>query len=361
MANARDILVVGGTGVVGARIGALLAPRFPGLVVIAARDELRAASVCRDIGHGATSRRIDVDDPVSIRPALRNVGTVMSCVAQREPHLLRTCIAHGLAYTDIAPRLAFGQGYEDLAVEARTTGARILLGAGLSPGISNMMAKKLAAVLPRVERIETAILLSIGDEYGPDSLNHVLEALTHSNSVFEGGRHREALPFSEGRSVRFPEPLGERATYLFPWSDVVGYPKTLGVRTALGRFALDPPWVGKLVSLLMRAGARDWLERPGVRRGNRRAIDRVKRLYRRNDRFALVVTAEGGGRRASMSLDGRHQADVTATGAAEFARALAADEVSEAGLWLPEQIVSYERFFAELATHGYEPTTSPDA
>jgi len=173
MSNSTEILVVGGYGVVGRRIAAHLAGWFPGSVIIAGRDEQRAAATCRELGHGSRPRRIDVNDPTSIGPALENVGTVMSCVSQQELHLLRMSIARGAAYTDIAPRLAFWQGAEELNAEARKTGARILLGAGLSPGISNMMARKIGATLGRVERVETAILLSLGDKYGADSLNHV--------------------------------------------------------------------------------------------------------------------------------------------------------------------------------------------
>jgi saccharopine dehydrogenase-like NADP-dependent oxidoreductase len=356
MASALDILVVGGYGVVGRRIAAHLAPHFPGRLLIAGRDEQRAAALCRELGHGSRPRRIDVNDPASVRPALDGVGTVMTCVAQRELHLLAMAIARGLAYTDIAPRLAFWQGAEQMDAEARRTGARILLGAGLSPGISNMMARQLARALGRVERIETAILLSLGDEYGPDSLVHVLEAVTRPARVFEDGRHREVLPFSEGKCVGFPNPLGPRTAYLFPWSDVVYYPKTLGAQTAVGRFALDPPWAGRVASLLVRAGAGSWLQRPGFFQGHRRAVERLKHLYAGHDRFALVVTAEGAGRVLRMSLVGRHQADVTAVGAGELARALAAEELTEPGVWLPEEVVSHERFFEELAVLGWKPT-----
>lgn len=187
MSESRDILVVGGYGAVGRRIAAHLAPRFPGRVVIAGRDERRAEALCRELGHGTRARRIDVDDAASIGPALEGVGTVMACVAQRELHLLRTAIERGLAYTDIAPRLAFWQGAEEMAAEARRTGARIVLGAGLSPGISNMMARQLATVVGRADRIETSILLSLGDEYGPDSLHHVLEAVAQPFDVLEDG------------------------------------------------------------------------------------------------------------------------------------------------------------------------------
>jgi saccharopine dehydrogenase-like NADP-dependent oxidoreductase len=312
--------------------------------------------LCRELGCGTRARRIDVEDLASIGPALDGVGTVMMCVVQRELHLLRSSIARGVAYTDIAPRLAFWQAGEELAVEARRTGARIVLGAGLSPGISNMMARQLAKTLGHVDRIETSILLSLGDEYGPDSLHHVLDAVTQPFNVLEDGHRHDAVPFSDGKRVDFPEPIGPRTAYLFPWSDVVYYPKTLSARTSLGRFALEPAWVSKLAALLVRAGARGWLKRPGVLGSNSRGIDRLKRIYAGRDHFALVVMVEGNGRVMKMSLAGRHQADVTAAGAAEIARALAEGEVEQAGVWLPEEVISHERFFDALAALGWKPS-----
>jgi len=356
MSEGRDFLIVGGYGVVGRRIAARLAPLFPGQIVIAGRDERRADDLCRELGHGSRPRRIDVGDVAAITSALDGVHTVMTCVAQPEMHLLRTCIARGVAYTDIAPRLAFWHGAEEMAGEARQTGARIVLGAGLSPGISNMMAARMAKEVGRVDSVETAILLSLGDEYGPDSLHHVLEAVTQPFTVLRAGHRQPAVPFGEGARVVFPTPLGARTAYLFPWSDVVYYPKTLGAQTSIGRFALEPAWAGSLASVLVRAGARRWLNRPGFSRGNRRAIDRLKRIYAGRDRFALVVTVKGGGRVMTMSLAGRHQADATAAGAAELARALAAGEVERAGVWLPEEVISPERFFDALASLGWRPT-----
>lgn len=364
MSSGSDILLVGGYGVVGRRIAARLAPLFPGQVVIAGRDERRADDLCRELGQGSRARRIDVGNVAAISAALDGVHTVMTCVAQSEMHLLRTCIARGVAYTDIAPRLAFWQGAEEMDAEARRTGARIILGAGLSPGISNMMAARMAKDVGRVDSVETAILLSLGDEYGPDSLHHVLEAVTQPFTVLRAGHRLPAVPFSEGARVVFPTPLGARTAHLFPWSDVVYHPKTLGAQTSVGRFALEPAWAGRLASVLVRAGARRWLKRPGFSRGNRRAIDRLKRIYAGHDHFALVVTVEGGGRVMTMSLAGRHQADATVAGAAELARALAAGEVERAGVWLPEEVISPERFFDALAALGWRPTmdeSSPSA
>lgn len=95
MSDGTDILLVGGYGVLGRRISAHLAPCFPGRVIIAGRDQWRAAAFCRDLGHGARSRRVDVDVLATIAPALDGVGMVMACVAQWELHLPRAAIAGG--------------------------------------------------------------------------------------------------------------------------------------------------------------------------------------------------------------------------------------------------------------------------
>jgi saccharopine dehydrogenase-like NADP-dependent oxidoreductase len=211
-------------------------------------------------------------------------------------------------------------------------------------------------MLGRVDQIETAILLSLGDEYGADSLAYIFEELTRTWTVVENGRWRQALPFSEGRRVHFPAPFGARTAYLFPWSDVVYYPDTLGATTALGRFALDPPWLGRLIASLLRTRVRSWLERPGFIAGNRRATEHLRRLYTNQDGFALVVTATSGERSVKASLAGRHQSEATAIGAAELVHLLATGAISDAGVWFPEQVVAPERFFAALAAHDYKPT-----
>jgi saccharopine dehydrogenase-like NADP-dependent oxidoreductase len=356
MGNRSDILVVGGYGVVGRRIAALLAPQFPGRIVIAGRDLARADALAGAVGNGARATRIEINDRLSIEGALGGVGTVMVCVAQAVTLLLDAALERGLAYTDLAPRHAFQRDAKKLADDARRTGARILLGAGLSPGVSNVMAARLLERLGRIDRIETSILLSLGDEYGPDSMRHVLDSVGQAFSVMEGGRTRSAVPFSEGVDVVFPAPLGTRRAYLFPWSDVVHYPATLGATTALGRFALEPAWLGTLAAVAMRFGGQKWLGRASALRGEHGLLERLKARSTGRDQVGLVVTAEGGGRTARMALAGRHQAEVTALGAAELVRALTAGEVDSAGVHLPEQVIAPARFFDALAAGGWNVT-----
>ena len=89
MPEKQDILIVGGYGEVSRRITALLEPTHPGSVLVAGRNPSQATEL--------RSRRIDVDEPASIEAALAGVGTIVACVRQREPHLLRAAIRHGIA------------------------------------------------------------------------------------------------------------------------------------------------------------------------------------------------------------------------------------------------------------------------
>lgn len=338
-----------------------MASAFPGRVIVAGRDSAAAEAACRRIGFGSRPCRLDVSDRASVEKGLKEVGTIISCVSQPQPHALHAAIERGLAYTDVAPRLSLGVDVRQRAEVASRTGACIVLGAGLSPGVSNMMARQLTTLIEQPEHLETAILLGLGDEYGRDSLRHVIDAAAQPFSLHEDGEAHFVQPFSDGKPVNFGAGLGVRTAYLFPWSDVVNYPATLGVRSAVGRFAVNPAWASAACHWLMRAGVIPWLQTKLARRPGKRvpALDVVKRPYIHDDRFALVVTMKGRGRELRAVLSGRHQADITAAAAAVLGRMLASREVAAPGVWLPEQVVPHQAFFERLAAVGYRCAIEP--
>lgn len=168
----KDILITGGYGTVGRRVAADLAPDYPGCVVVAGRSTEKAAQLAIELGHGVRGRSVDVGEPLSVETALGGVGIVMSCIDQAEPHLLRAAIRRGLAYTDIAPHLMTRCPTEAMKAEAAQTGARIVLGTGLAPGISSLLARLGADRLGAIESVQSNVLLSVGDTYEPASRVH---------------------------------------------------------------------------------------------------------------------------------------------------------------------------------------------
>jgi saccharopine dehydrogenase-like NADP-dependent oxidoreductase len=324
---------------------------------VAGRDTEKATRLAAELGHGARGRRVGVGDPGSVEAALDGVGVVMSCIDQPEPHLLRAAIGRGLAYTDIAPHLMTRRPTEAMKAEAAQTGARIVLGTGLAPGISSLLARLGAERVGAVEKVESNVLLSVGDAYGPASCAYLLEEIALPYAVFIEGREMPTRPFGGYARVDFPPPLGRRTAYLFPFSDQVFFPETLGARTVLSRLALEPAWLGALLAVLAWLGVTAML---GRRKGSEERVQRLntwlRRRYDGRDFYAVAVEVEGARGRVRGSLVGRGQATATAIGAAAVVRALAEGEVKQAGIWLAEEVVAPESFFGHLAARGLVPT-----
>lgn len=328
-------LVVGGTGEVGRRIARSLEP---GSALIGSRRE-----------GGDDVRRIDVGDPASIETALDGVSTVVACVRQPEPHLLRAVIRRGLAYTSIAPPWLPWEALRPLDAEARATGARVIYATGLEPGISSVLARLGADRVGAVDAVETALLLGVGDAYGADSLAFLIEELTQRYDVVVEGRSVPSLAFRGSAPVAFPEPFGVRAAHPMPFRDQLFYPHTLGAKTAVARLALDPPWVDRLVTALVR-GARPCLRGRASRGPLHGLADRLKARYA--GRRPVRVGGRGPRSRSHRPNDvGRHQAEATAVGAVATAEGRATG-----GVWLAEQVVPPVPFLARIASAGLTPT-----
>ena len=339
-----EILVVGGTGEVGGRIVAHLRASYGGNAVIVAARHADLAN--------SPVRAIDVDDPRSVGAALDGISTVVVCARQREANVLHAAVSRGIAYTSIAPPWLEWPRVDALHEEALRTGARVVLGTGLEPGISSVLARIGRDRLGGAEAVNSALLLGLGDAYGADSMSFILEELAQEYEVTVAGKSEVARAFDHAVCVEFPA-IGSRRAYRMPFTDQRYYVKTLGAKTAVARLALDPPWVSELVAALTRVGVARFA---GSGRARLRAIaDRLKRRYRDRDRFALVVEVANGERVVRSTLVGRGQAAATAAGAVAVVDALHTSAMSTPGVWLAEQVIDTEAFLARIAQLGFVP------
>ena len=351
--NARGILIVGGYGVVGGRIAAELAPDYPDQVIVAGRNLDRANAIATAIGHGVRGCELDVTVSSSIAAALGDVAVVMSCIDQPGRGLMHAAIERGLRYTDITPHLTeLGRGaaYEKIDAAARASGARLVLGTGIVPGIANVMVRAIAGALGGAEEIETSLLLSARDVAGPASFDYFLQELSMPFEIHVNGADHPAYAFGDRQPVEFPPPIGMRPAYLFPFSDQVLYPRTMGARTVRTRLAIEPTWLAKLLAMVVRTGAARLISRGAVRRAI--AKGRGKDVPREDALFALRVDVTHQGQSSHATLLGRTQADAAAAGAAGVLRALLDGEVAKPGAWMPEQVIDPGPFFARLAARG---------
>lgn len=347
---ASRVLIVGGHGEVGRRLASELEAAEAGRVILGGRH---ARSTL-----GLPAIRIDVDDPGTFAPALEDVG--LACVRQREPHLLRAALERGIAYTSIAPPWIPWAETRPLHERAQRTGARLVLAAGIEPGITSVLARASADRLGGVDAIESALLLSLGDAYGADSMAFIFEEVVEPYAIRVDSREGPAHAFERPRSVRFPPPLGLRRAYAMPFRDQLYYPFTLGAKTAIARIALDPPWLARGLAVLLPLGLRKLLRR-GSSGAVRELIGKLRARYEGRDGYGLVVEVRRGRRMIRSSIVGTQQAQATAIGVAAIAEALWRGEVDPPGVWLAEQVIDPARFLARIGRRGIVPVVEDAA
>jgi len=347
----QSVLIAGGYGVVGRRVAAHLARDYR--VLVAGRHQAQANSVAATIGHHAVGRELDITNNRLIAAALDGVTAVVSCIDQPQRLLLHAAIERGLAYTDITPHLVElgrAEAYDDLFIAAKRAGSRVVLGTGIVPGISNVIVRALANSLEGAEKIVTSLLLSAGDTSGPASLDYFAKELTMPFEVHTDGQDVAAHAFTDPTLTEFPPPFGHRWAYLFPFSDQVLYPRTMGAKTVVTRLSLEPPRLGRLLAVVLRIGAARLLAVDRVRRTL--VAHRGKKAGRDEPQFALRVDVAHRTQSASGTLLGGAQADAAAIGASSTIRALMEGEITSSGVWMPEQVIDPTRFFSRLAEHS---------
>jgi saccharopine dehydrogenase-like NADP-dependent oxidoreductase len=208
----------------------------------------------------------------------------------------------------------------------------------------------LVDTLGGVDEIETSLLLNAGDVSGPASFDYFLQELAMPFDIHVDGKDRNVRAFSAPRLVEYPPPVGLQLSYLFPFSDQVLYPRTMGVRTAITRLAIEPGWLSKALSVVARTGISHLLAIGAIRH----AIARRRKAAPsdKGARFALRVDVRRGQNSRHATLFGQTQADAAAAGAAGVARALIEGEIREPGAWMPEQVIDPGPFLSRLAAHG---------
>ncbi|MGV9454079.1 saccharopine dehydrogenase [Streptomyces sp. NPDC003635] len=292
------ILVIGGYGAVGAAVSARLGEWFPGRVVPAGRDEIRA----RRLG----GVRVDVGDLDGFRRVLDKLGDVSAvvlCVEPEDASLARVCVERGIGLVDVGASHQLLDAVADLDGPAVASGATVVLSVGVAPGLTNLLAHRVHEAVGGAERIDVTVLLGSGERHGTDAVRWTVEGL--------------AEPVTAGPRTVFLPGHGTHRAHPFPFSDQHTLRRTLGVPEATTRLCLDSRPLTAALFALRRTGVVRGA--PGTRRLLTGAFSRV---HLGGDAFALRADARRGDAAASLALTGREQSRVTGLVAAEVAREL---------------------------------------
>jgi saccharopine dehydrogenase-like NADP-dependent oxidoreductase len=139
---------------------------------------------------------------------------------------------------------------ETLALDekAKAAGISAVGGVGITPGITNILAKLGAERLNQVEQIDIDFAAFRSIAHSPALLHVILWEFDPNTKIrycFENGKLIPNPPFSGERTVHFPDPIGTQTTYYVPHGESQTLSKNIeGVKKVYIRGTFPPRAMG---------------------------------------------------------------------------------------------------------------------
>jgi saccharopine dehydrogenase-like NADP-dependent oxidoreductase len=316
-----------------------LGERLPGKVICAGRSLQKAEKFAATTNGRVLPMKLDAGLPLQPEQ-FEEVRLVVMCLDQSEPAIAKLCAELSIHYIDISAQHGILSRIEQYDESARKSGAVLALSVGLAPGMTNLLAKKAASTLDKVDGIDIAIMLGLGEEHGDAAIDWTFDQL-------QAG-------FGHGRKFRLGGDLGSRKAYRFDFSDQHVLPRTLGASEARTFLCFDSKLVTAGISLAKRTGLLRALRLPPVRRLAKLALKRIKLG---SDRFAIQVEASGTkagkARTFSYAAEGSNEVEMTAQIASAVSESMY-EGVYPGGVFHIEQLFDWEDIIRRAGNEGLE-------
>jgi saccharopine dehydrogenase-like NADP-dependent oxidoreductase len=330
-------------------------------VAIADLDRAAAAAVEREIVGPVGVLHVDARDPAALAHALEDFDVVASALGPFyafETRCAGAAIEARKPYVSICDDYDAAQDVMLLDARARARGVTVLSGLGWTPGVTNVLARRAAASLDRVEEIRVAWASSAADSKGHAVVLHTLHIFSGLVPSFEEGRPVRVDAGSGRERVRFPEPVGEVDVFHVGHPEPVTLPQNFpDVRRVTLKGGLVEGLLSDLAIGLARIGL---ASTPRRRELLRRAIEPLVPLLGRVGRpgspcsaarVDVLGTREGRPARLCSGA-AAPMAVLTGVPLALGALMLGRKAIAQPGVLAPEACIDPDPFLAELARRG---------
>ena len=259
-ARVADVLVVGGSGRVGASTVRWLDKLSrrngtPLTIAVGGRDaasfERSRARLVQQGMAGADELSfapIDLDgSAAALSAAVSGASLVVHTAGpfqgREEPSLLRAALGAGVPYCDVCDELLLARNSKALSAEAATAGVPCVVSCGIWPGVSALMAAEAVAKLGgpgSCERIEFSFHTAGTGGAGPTIVSATFLLLATEAMVYVDGKLVAKEPWTERRVSDFGPGIGERECFLLDNPDVCSVAEALNIANCASRFGSTP-------------------------------------------------------------------------------------------------------------------------
>jgi len=317
MTKGNTVVVLGGSGAVGAAVCESLVARGDIRVIVAGRNLEKARRLSDRLGVRAEPAKIDSSEPSTYEPFLVPGAVLVNCVGSNNVAVASHCLARSVNYVDISATADIVNEVRTLDPIAQKQRATAAVSVGVAPGLTNLLVRYAVSQMGAIERADIFVLLGLGERHGTSAIEWTLSQFQHPFVVQSGGISREVRAFSEASVTTMPEPFGRRVGYRFDFSDQHTVRSTLDVESANSWLCFDSRVITKVLWCL--AKTRFFSVFPLSRWSA--AISRLsRRVSMGGTEFVVQVDATGiNGQTGRFSLVGEGEARITGFVAASVA------------------------------------------
>jgi lysine 6-dehydrogenase len=358
------IIVLGGAGDMARRAVRELANEPEVSSVTVADYNLAAADhLASQLGDKVTPVWVDANDHDCLVAAISGHDAAASGIGpfyKYEARVAEAAIEAGVPYVSLCDDYDAAQAVLELDGKAQAAGVTVLTGLGWTPGLSNILARKGAAQLDRVQDINVAWGSSASDSEGYAVILHTMHIFTGRVPSYQKG-HLVDVPAGSGKEVvLFPPPVGRVNCYHVGHPEPVTLPRFVpGLREVTLKGGLSEQPLNDLAIWLARLRLTDTPAKKDVLgKIIKAALPFLSKLGEAEEPCSAVRVDVGGWKDDAYHEvsygAAAHMAELTGLPLAIGALMLARRTVHVPGVVAPEACIDPDTFLHELEKRGVE-------
>lgn len=322
----RRALILGAQGALGSRLGAAFSAAGWEVVGAGRRAVIRPGF-----------RTLDIRDPQRVRTAIEGFDVIVNTIPDPELVAERAALRHGGLVINVSA-MPIGPGLR-LRRETVDPQGAVVMGAGIAPGITNLLVADLILAYPRADEIELVFTVSTKAAAGSAGGDFAHRGATACR------RHRT-------KTIPLPQPFGRRRCLGFAEPDAGWLGEAAGDRTVSPYICIAERGVHGGLLALNSIGVISRLPRSafGPSAGERRAASCEPVAH-------WVAVLNRGERLAVRTVECRGDYEAAAQSTMLFADALLANGEGappSLGVFTPDELLSLHRLAPELSAAGIE-------
>jgi saccharopine dehydrogenase (NAD+, L-lysine-forming) len=317
----NKIMIIGGHGQVGQYITRALNGEA---LVLAGRSQEKMTAFIKANGIDGEIRILDIQDPDWT--LLEDVKTLIVCVDQTDTKLIKYCNKNDMVYMDVTANSDFINQVHKLNIDQ----ASVVLGIGLAPGITNLLAHELTKYLTPPAEVQLHVILGMGDKHGDEAISWTLKQFT---SPYVHKKYKQLKPFAISSATRYKNKSFPTYNFNFVDQHMLNRRKEDVIYTTY--FGFDVAFLSRLLHFMQKANMMHVFKWNWIQSAIRKTM---KKPFMGSNMF--MASAESQGK--TIRVIGKDEARFTGLVAGEAAKVLVSSNLQPGCLGI-EDLISLDQ------------------